>query len=220
VKRLRSLFRRSRMERELDAELAFHLDMLAAQHEARGLSPQAARRAARQAFGGVDQIKDHVRDTWLTRVVETIGQDVRYGLRGLRQQLGYTVAVVVTMALGVGANSAIFSVVNATVLQPLPYQRGEDLVLLRQSRAGIDNTGFAIKDVDDIKTLTTTLDAVVEYHDMYFILLGGWEPSRVSTGVVSWDYFQTLGIRPLLGRTFTESDDKPDGPPTLVIGYD
>ncbi len=220
MKRLRSLFRRSRMERELDAELAFHLDMLAAQHEARGLSPQAARRAARQAFGGVDQIKDHVRDTWLTRVVETIAQDVRYGLRGLRQQLGYAIAVVMTMALGVGANSAIFSVVNATVLQPLPYHRGEDLVLLRQTRTGIENAGFSIKDIDDIKALTTTLDAVVEYHSMYFILLGGWEPSRVSTGVVSWDYFQTLGIRPLLGRTFVEGEDKPDGAPTLVIGYD
>jgi predicted permease len=208
------------MERELDAELAFHLDMLAAQHEARGLSPEAARRAARQTFGGVDQIKDHVRDTWLTRVVETIGQDIRYGLRGLRQQLGYAVAVVVTMALGVGANSAIFSVVNATVLQPLPYQRGDDLVLLRQTRTGIENTGFAINDIDDIKSLTTTLDAIVEYHNMYFILLGGWEPSRVSTGVVSWNYFETLGIRPLLGRTFTESEDSVDGPPTLVVGYE
>jgi putative ABC transport system permease protein len=208
------------MERELDAELAFHLDMLAAQHEARGLSPAAARRAARQAFGGVDQIKDHVRDTWLTRVVETIGQDVRYGLRGLRQQLGYAIAVVVTMALGVGANSAIFSVVNATVLQPLPYHRGEDLVLLRQTRTGIENTGFSMKDINDIKTLTTTLDAIVEYHNMYFILLGGWEPSRVSTGVVSWDYFDTLGIRPMLGRTFTESEDQPDATPTLVIGYE
>ncbi len=208
------------MERELDAELAFHLDMLAAQHEARGLSPAAARRAARQAFGGVDEIKDHVRDTWLTRVVETIAQDVRYGLRGLRHQLGYAVAVVITMALGIGANSAIFSVVNATVLQPLPYHRGEDLVLLRQTRTGIDNTGFAIKDIDDIKTLTTTLDAIVEYHSMYFILLGGWEPSRVSTGVVSWNYFDTLGIRPVLGRTFTEHDDSTGEPATLVIGYE
>jgi hypothetical protein len=137
----------------------------------------------------VDRIKDEVRDTWLTRLVETAGQDVRYGLRGLRDNRGYAAAVIATMALGIGANSAIFSVVNAVVLQPLPYERGEDLVLLRQEQARIENAGFAIKDIDDIKASTSALDAVVEDHNMYFILLGGEEPARVATGVVSWDYF-------------------------------
>ena len=100
------------------------------------------------------------------------------------------------MALGIGANTAIFSVINAVVLQPLPYSRGEDLVLLRQARTGVENTGFSILDIDDIKSLTTALDSVVEYHNMYFILLGGNEPERVATGVVSWDYFDTLGRHP------------------------
>ena len=212
LKRVRTIFRRGSMERELDAELQFHLDMLAAEYVRQGVAPDAARRTARQLFGGVETIKDDVRDAWLTRLVETFNQDVRYGVRGLRKQAGYALAVVVTMALGIGANTAIFSVVNAVVLQPLPYTRGEDLLLLRQTRSGADNNGFSLLDVDDIRRLSSSLDAVVEYHNMYFILLGGDEPERVATGVVSWDYFQTLGVTPLLGRTFRSEDDGHDTP--------
>jgi hypothetical protein len=173
------------MERELDVELQFHLDMLAAEHVRRGMSPEAARRAALTLFGGVEQVKEDVRDTWIVRLVETVAQDIRHGARSLRKNAGYSLAVIGTMALGIGANSAIFSVVNAVVLQPLPYERGEDLVILRQQRERIQNAGFSIKDIDDIKAQNRTLDAVVEYHDMYFILLGGEEPQRVAAGVVS-----------------------------------
>ena len=218
--RIRTLFRRSRMERELDAELSFHLDMQAAQYEARGMSPQAARRAARQLFGGVEGIKDGVRDTWLTRLFETTVQDARYGVRGLRKHKGYAIAVIATMALGIGANSAIFSVVNAVVLQPLPYERGNDLFLLRQERTGRENTYFSLTDIADVTSMSTAMDAVVESHDMYFILVGAVEPARVSTGVVSWDYFDTLGIRPLLGRSFVAADDSMHAEGTLILTYE
>jgi predicted permease len=220
LKRVRTIFRRGAMERELDAELEFHLDLLAAEYVRQGAAPDAARRSARQLFGGVASIKDDVRDAWLTRLVETVAQDVRYGLRGLRKQAGYALAVIITMALGIGANTAIFSVVNAVVLQPLPYSRGEDLMLLSQTRTGIDNAGFSLTDIDDIRRISSTLDAVVEYHNMYFILLGGEEPERVATGVVSWDYFQTLGVKPVLGRTFRASDDGHDVPGTLILSHE
>ena len=226
LKRVRTIFRRGSMERELDVELQFHLDMLAADYVRRGIPPDAARRSARQTFGGVESIKDDVRDAWLTRLVETIGQDVRYGLRGLRRQAGYALAVIVTMALGIGANTAIFSVVNAVVLRPLPYDRGEDLLLLNQARTNVANTGFSFADIDDIKAFSGSLDAVVEYHNMYFILLGGEEPERVAAGVVSWDYFQTLGITPLVGRVFRAEDDgndkhdKHDTQATLVLSHE
>ena len=210
LKRVRTIFRRRTMERELDAELQFHLDMQTAEYVRQGLGPEVARRHARQLFGGLDGIKDHVRDAWLTRLLETFTQDIRYGLRGLRKQPGYALAVAVTMTLGIGANTAIFSVVNAVVLEPLPYARGEDLLLLRQTRTDVDNAGFSILDLDDIRRRTTALDAVVEYHNMYFILLGGVEPERVAAGVVSWDFFQTLGVTPLLGRTFRVEDDGHD----------
>ena len=220
LKRVRTIFRRRAMERELDAELQFHLDMQTAEYVRQGLRPEVARRNARQLFGGIHSIKDHVRDAWLTRLLETFGQDVRYGVRGLRTQPGYALAVAVTMALGIGANTAIFSVVNAVVLEPLPYARGEDLLLLRQTRTDVDNTGFSIADIDDISRRTTSLDALVEYHNMYFILLGGLEPERVATGVVSWDYFQTLGVTPLLGRTFRAEDDAHDADATLVLSHE
>jgi putative ABC transport system permease protein len=208
------------MERELDVELQFHLDMLAAEHVRRGMSPEAARRAALTLFGGVEQVKDDVRDTWIVRLVETVAQDIRHGARSLRKNAGYSLAVIATMALGIGANSAIFSVVNAVVLQPLPYERGEDLVILRQQRDRVEDTGFSINDIDDIKAQTRTLDAVVEYHDMYFILLGGEEPQRVATGVVSWDYFNALGIKPIAGRSFRSTDDAAGAPAVLLLSYE
>jgi predicted permease len=219
-KRIRSLFRRTRMERELDAELLFHLDMQTAEYIRHGMPPDRARRAALRMFGGIDTVKDDVRDTWLTRLVETVLQDARYSVRSLRRHVGYAAAVVVTMALGVGANSAIFSVVNAVILRPLPYERGDDLLLLRQAEARVENVGFSLEDIDDVTRLSRTLDAVVEYHNMYFILLGGSEPARVATGVVSWDYFEALGIRPLLGRTFRAEDDRHGAPATLVVSHE
>ncbi len=184
------------MERELDAELAFHLEMQAAEFVRHGMSPEQARIEARQAFGGVEHVKEDVRDTWLARMTEAAVQDIRYGVRSLGRNGGYAAAVIITMALGIGANSAIFSVVNAVVLRPLPYGRGADIVLLRQPRSDVETTGFSLQDIDRLKAATTALDAVVEYHNMYFILLGGEEPARVATGVVSWDYFETLGIAP------------------------
>jgi len=220
LKRVRTIFRRRTMERELDAELQFHLDMQTAEYVRQGLGPEIARRHARRLFGGIDGIKDHVRDAWLTRLLETFTQDVRYGVRGLRKQPGYALAVAVTMTLGIGANTAIFSVVNAVVLEPLPYARGEDLLLVRQTRADVDNAGFSILDLDDIRRRTTALDALVEYHNMYFILLGGVEPERVATGVVSWDFFQTLGVVPLLGRAFRAEDDGHDVEGTLVLSHE
>jgi predicted permease len=220
LKRIRSLFRRTRMERELDAELGFHVEMQIGEYVRQGMSPDEARRTVRQLFGVVDRVKEDVRDTWLTRFFETVLQDVRYSARSLRRQPGYAAAVIVTMALGIGANSAIFSVVNAVVLRPLPYARGDDLMLLRQPRGPYDHVGFSILDIDDIKTRARTLDAVVEFHNMYFILLGGEEPARVSTGVVSWDYFDALGVTPAVGRTFTADDDRPDRPATLLLSHE
>jgi putative ABC transport system permease protein len=220
IKRLRSLFRRARMERELDAELGFHVDMQIAEYVRQGMSPDEARRRVRQLFGVVDRVKDDVRDTWLTRFVETLVQDVRYCLRSLRRQTGYAAAVIGTMALGIGANSAIFSVVNAVVLQPLPYARGDDVLLLRQPRGPYTNVGFSLKDVDDLEARSRTLDAVVEFHNMYFILLGGEEPARVSTGVVSWDYFDVLGVKPILGRSFEAGDERMDRPGTLLLSHE
>jgi predicted permease len=218
--RLSSLFRRARYERELDRELAFHLDMLAEQHVRDGMSPADARRAAARVFGAVDRVKDDVRDTWLSRMFETFVQDVRYGVRSLRRSPGFALIVILTMALGVGANTAIFSVVNGVLLKPLPYRDGDKLVVLHQQRpiAGIDDQAFSYQEILDYRT-ARSLEGVVEFHDMWFILLGLEEPQRVGTGVVSANYFDVLGVKPLYGRTFVEADDRPGAPAVLVLSY-
>jgi putative ABC transport system permease protein len=220
-RRLASLFRRTRYERELDAELRFHLDMLTEQHVRAGVPRDAARAAAMQTFGAVEGVKDDVRDTWLSRTFETLGQDVRYGARNLRRNPGFVLVVIATMALGIGANTAIFSVVNGVLLRPLPYRDGGQIIVLRQQRplAGVEDTGFSYQEILDYRTRAQSLSGVVEFHDMWFILLGRREPERVSTGVVSANFFEVLGVAPLYGRTFDDADEKPGAPAVLMLSH-
>ena len=127
---------------------------------------------------------------------------MRYGLRNLRRNPGFALVVIATMALGIGANTAIFSVVNGVLLRPLPYEGGDRLVVLRQQRplAGDTDISFSPKEIADYGTQTAGLEGVAEFHSMWFILLGRSEPERVSTGVVSANFFPLLGVKPMLGR--------------------
>jgi putative ABC transport system permease protein len=215
----RYLFRRNAAERELDAELRYHIERQTELNVQRGMSAQDARRAAIVKFGGVEGVKEECRDERGGRLVEELLQDVRYGLRVLRRNPGYTAAAVFTLALGIGANTAIFSVVNGVLLRPLPYGDGERLVLLRQQapRADIQDMRFSVKEVEDYRTQSRTLAGVEEYHQMNFTLLGLEEPERVRTGVVSAGYFDMLGVRPILGRAFQAEDDKRGADAVLVL---
>jgi predicted permease len=217
--RLASLVRRDRVEGELDAELRFHIDMLTERQVRAGLAPDEARRAALREFGVVDRVKEDVRDAWLSRLAETLGQDVRYGFKNLRRNRGFALVVIVTMALGIGANTAIFSVVNGVLLQPLPYREGDRLVVLRQEQplAAVSDTGFSYQEIQDYRVRSHSLDGVAEFHNMWFILLGRAEPERLATGVVSANFFDVLGVQPAFGRAFQESDDKPGAPAVLVL---
>jgi putative ABC transport system permease protein len=153
--------------------------------------------------------------------METLRQDVRAALRGFARHRGFAIAVVLTMALGIGANSAIFSVVYGVLLQPLPYKDGDNLVILRQQRprAGILAQGFSPLEMDDYRQQAKTLEAIVEYHNMWFVLLGRGEPERVSTGVVSWNYFDLFGIAPVAGRAFRSDDEKIGADAVLMLSY-
>jgi putative ABC transport system permease protein len=218
--RLASLFRRARYERELDVELRFHVDMLTEQNVRAGMPCAAARDAALRAFGAVDRVKEDVRETWLSRLAETMAQDVRYGARSLRRNPGFALVVLLTMALGIGANTAIFSVVYGVLLKPLPYEDADRLVVLHQQRprAGVQDMRFSYKEIQDYRT-ARSLEDVVELHDMWFILLGQPEPQRVATSVVSANFFDVLGVQPLYGRTFQQADDKPGAPAVLLLSH-
>ncbi|HXW05419.1 MAG TPA: ABC transporter permease [Vicinamibacterales bacterium] len=219
--RLRPLLRRDRHERELDAELRFHLEMLTEQNVRAGMSRDEAWRAALRTFGPVDLVKDQVRDTWLSRMTEAVAQDLRYGARGIRKSPGFAGVVMLTMALGIGANTAVFSVVNGVLLRPLPYADGQELVVLQQqaSRLDVDDMGFSYKEILDYRTRSRSLEDVVEFHSMWFILLGRREPERLSTGVVSARFFDVLGVQALHGRTFVEGDDAHGADAVLVLSH-
>jgi putative ABC transport system permease protein len=220
-RRLRGSVRTSAFEQAMDAELRHHLDLETEALVARGMTPEAARHRARQRFGSVALVKDDCRESWGMRAIDTLAQDVRFALRNLRKYPSYTAVVLLTLALGIGANTAIFSVVHAVLLRPLPYAHGDRLVEVRQRALtiGVANAGVSVKEINDYRAQTDALDAVVEYHQMSFNMLGRGEASRVQTGVVSANFFDVLGVTPLLGRTFRADDDSKNAPAVLVLSY-
>jgi putative ABC transport system permease protein len=153
------------------------------------------------------------------RIVEDLGDDVGFALRTLRKTPGFTLIVVSTLAIGIGATSAIFSAVDNVLLAPLPYGGGDRLLHVLQTSHTTGFEGFSALDLADYRAQNHTLDGVVEYHSMSFDLLGRGDPRRVQTGVVSADYFDLLGVTPILGRTFRAGEDKVGAEPVLVLSY-
>ena len=220
--RLRSLFQRARTEDDLTREVDFHLEMETAANLRAGMSPAAARLAAVRSFGGVAQVQEECRDAWGVRLWDNLRQDLAYGLRGLRHNPGFSAVVILTLALGIGANTAIFSIVQGVLLRDLPYAAPGRLVVLNQAApgAGQPALGFSVPDFMDFRARGRAFSALAEYHSMYFILLGRAEPERLQTGVVSDNFFDLLGVKPLLGRTFLPGEDRPGAAPVLVLSYD
>ena len=221
LRRLRGSVRSSAFEDAMDAEMQHHLELETDALVAGGMSRARARDIARVRFGSVAQVKDDCRDSWGMRTVDALRQDIRYAARSLVKYPGYTAVVLFTLALGIGANTAIFSVVYAVLMRPLPYAHGSRLVEVRQQapKLGVESAGVSVKELADYREQTASLDAVAEYHQMSFNLLGRGEASRVQTGVVSPEFFDVLGVTPLLGRLFRAQDDVKDAPAVLVLSY-
>jgi putative ABC transport system permease protein len=153
---------------------------------------------------------------------QILKSDCGYAFRMMRKNPGFTAVAILTLALGIGANTAIFSVVHSVLLRPLPYPNGQQLIFIRQQETKLGNSdmSFSVKEIEDYRAQNRTLAGLVEYHAMSFTLFGHGDPERVRTGVVSANYFELFGIQPLLGRTFLPDDEKLDAPPVLLLSYE
>jgi putative ABC transport system permease protein len=211
-------------ERELDDEIRGHLALSVKERIERGEDPRSARLAALRELGYIPAIRDSMRRVWFSRWFEAaveLGQEMRIGLRSLLRAKGLAATVVVTLALGIGANAAIFSVVRGVLLRPL-VNRGEDrLLYIRQSAPGLGTTNmtFSVPEIDDFKARTTTIAAFGDFSTIDFTMIGFGEPRVVQAGVVSGSYFEVMGLRPVLGRLINATDDGPKAAGVAVLTH-
>jgi putative ABC transport system permease protein len=208
--RLRSLLWRPRVDQELDAELRFHLEQQIEENLAAGMSAEEARYAARRTIGGMAQIKEECRDMRRVNLIQDLLQDLRYAARILRKSPAFTVAAVLTLALSIGANTAIFSVVNAVLLRPLPFQNPDRLVMVWEdlSFMGFPQNTPAPANFIDWKNRNHVFEDMAAMHGDLMNLTGDGQPEEVEVKLVTANFFPLLGVRPLAGRTFLPEEDR------------
>lgn len=219
--RVRALFRRHDVERELDQELAFHLTEATEQFLAQGLSPAEARRRARLEFGSVDNAKEESREGRGTALLEATLGDLRYAIRGLLAHPVFTTGVVLTLALGIGANTAVFSLIKSVLLKPLPYPRPNQIVSLALIDPGgqVPGTGSVVGDRDFAvwQRDNRSFIALAALAGASAVLTDVNDVAEIDGAEVSGDFFPVFGVAPLLGRTLTAADTKPGAPPVVAI---
>jgi predicted permease len=214
---LRRLFRKAQTERQLDSELRFHLEQRTAELTASGLPPEEARRRARIEFGGVEGVKEECRESRRIHLVETLLQDLRYGLRVLRRSPGFTTVALLTLALGIGANTAIFSVVNGVLLNRLPFSDPDRLVVLHESKVNFDEGSISYPNFLDWQKENTVFSTIGAYRFNSMALSGNGEAELLRGQMVSADFFSVLGVTPVAGRNFTADDDRLGAAPVVLI---
>src|SRR5690349_6506752 len=206
-----SLFGRRAAERDMEEEMRFHLEMEARRHQAAGVPPAEARRMAARDFGGIERFKEDARDDTSGRWFQDIGQDVRYGARALRRRPLFTGVAALTLALGIGATTALFSVVKAVLLTPLPYGDPEGVAVIWSSWKGFPQTWLSYDEYEAYDAEIPAFANVGLFTDGAVNLVEGGEPERVRAGFVTEDVFSILGVQPVFGRGFTKDEDKPGG---------
>ncbi|HPV77864.1 MAG TPA: ABC transporter permease, partial [Gemmatimonadaceae bacterium] len=224
--RVRGLVMRSsadaRADAELREEMEGHLAMAAAEYVRRGHAPNDARRLALLESGGVTQALEAVRDQRGLPWIDGVARDIRYACRALRHAPVFSLVVVLTLALGIGANTAIFSVVRGVLLKPLPHREGDRLLYLRQSSdgAGGENVRFSVPEVRDFRSAVTSLGGIAEYASWFGTLQGEHDVLRLDLGLVTGNFFEVMGLSPVLGRLTLPGDDGADAPPVMVLTHD
>lgn len=218
--RLRTLFGRTQVEQELDDELRYHVERQIEENIASGMSPDEARRAAMRALGRIERRKDECRDAWGISLLDNLVRDTRQALRALRRDIGFTVGVLALLSLGIGANAAVFSIVDGILLEPLPYPEPERLFVIRELTP---ERGSATRSVNGLhfhewRRACGCFEgvALAEYNQQMNLSAGG-EPERVPTVRVTPNAFSVLGVSAQLGRTFVPGDEEAGESPPIVI---
>jgi hypothetical protein len=236
-RKLRSLFRGHHADRELDAELRFHLEKQIEANIAAGMPPAEARTAALRIFGGVEQVKEECREARGVALVETLMQDVRYGMRMMRRSPAFTTVAVLSLALGIGANTAIFSLINAVMLKTLPVKNPEQLVVINwtasqwpeidhsgntwgQPAGPVSGSSISYPAFQQLRAGNQVLSDLFGFADLEQANVNVDGHAEIAGGhLVSGNYFSGLGVRTALGRTFTDADDQPGAVPVAVISF-
>ena len=216
----RNLFNKEKVDQELAEEIRAHLDLLTETKIKQGLASEDARRAALVELGGVEQVKESVREVRHGRLLEDLAQDTRYALRSLRKYPGFTFVAVLTLALGIGANTAIFSVINAVLLRPLPYDNADSLLVLRETVSDRPIGGASYPNFVDWRNQNTVFENIAAVRQREsFNLTGAGESERLQGRLVSANFLSTLGVKPILGRDFVADDDVVGATPVVILSH-
>lgn len=217
--RFRSLFSRGKVEQELEEELRYHLERQIDENIAAGMSPDEARYAALQSIRDVEQRKEECRDSRGLNIAETIFYDFRYGMRSLRKSPSFSFIALITLALGIGATTAIFSVVYAVLLRPLPYPDSSKLIVLNETTPNVGNVSVSYPNFLDWRAQNATFSGIAAVALVDFDLAGLAQPEVIHGQAVSPNFLSILGVHPLMGRDFSVSEEKAGTAPVVLLSY-
>src|SRR2546426_2591386 len=225
LNRLRAFFRKQPLDSDLEQEMAAHLELAIEENLQRGMSAEEARRQALIRFGGMEQAKELHREARGLPALDILMQDLRYAFRTLRRDRAFTLIAVVILALGIGANVTVFSVVNTILLRPLPFQDPERLVWVEgpPREGGLSSVTYSVDAFEEYQQRNHSLEGVTAYMPFYgpsdYKLTGRGEPQPVSGVMVVCNFFQTLGVQPMLGRPFTPEECRKNAAPAVLLSY-
>lgn len=217
--RVRSLFRAHAAEVELDEELRFHAEQQRDKYLSSGMTLDEAARRVRMEFGGIDQVKEDCREARGVRLIETLFQDVHYALRTLGKAPGFTLVALLTLGLGIGANTAIFSIVDGILLRPLPYQDPARLIALNETTPKVGTVSVSYLDFQDWSQQSRSFSEMAAVCSVGFNLAGINQPENINGEAVSPNFLSMLGVRPFLGRDFDASEGKAGAAPVVLLSY-
>jgi predicted permease len=218
ISRCNALFGARKLDADLDDELLAHIDLAAEENQKRGLSRDEARQAALREFGGVTQVKERYRTERGFGWLDTLAQDLRFAVRMLGKNPGFTSVAILTLALGIGGNTAIFSIVNGVLLNPLPFPQPDQLVALAESKPNFEQGSISYPNFLDWRKDNRSFSAMAVGRRWSFNLTGRGDAEQVNANFISSGYFAVLGVRPLIGREFTPVEDQPGAAPVALIG--